>query len=171
MNDKIAELEKQIEQMKNELEVIRAMREQGQKPVAVKDDPLFLLSSEEYNHYVSEIPSVDTCWWLRNSQEDGMALVIMWDGSVGWNGRTVGCCFSVRPAVRTSKLECDAEIVYNSARTRFFALGATWKVIDDNLAIAETPIMFSGFDEKSNDYATSEVRKKLLDWYKERVEW
>lgn len=172
MNDKVYELEKQIEQMKIEIETLQK-KVKREIYIGFGDDPIFLLSKEEYEKYRCSIPKIGAWWWLRTPGEDpDSAAFVYGDGSVYYRGNGVSIgCIAARPALRISNLKCDTELVYNSARTHFFALGATWKIIDDDLAIAEEPIMFSWFGEKSNDYATSEVRKKLLDWYKERVEW
>lgn len=48
--------------------------------------------------------------------------------------------------------------------------GVTWVKIDTYLYISEVPIAFRRFDEESNNYETSEVRKFLLNWFEERQE-
>lgn len=174
MNDKIYELEKQVEQIKNELETLR--KKVKQENVGFDDDPIFLLSVDEYEKHKNKISNGSFCWWLRSPGEDSnQATNVYCSGNVNYDGRSVDCDNEpVRPAIKISAIR---SLLYNGStycgakNGKFFALGATWEIIDEDLAIAEMPIMFSRFDDESNFYATSEVRKKLLDWYKERVEW
>lgn len=177
MNERICALEKQIEQMKNELETLRKKVKQ-EIHIGFEDDPIFLLSKEEYERYKSKIPQLSCGWWLRSPGADlDCTATIESDNSIFSRGYVVKYFpEAIRPVVKMSAIR---SLLYNGStymgakNGRFFALGATWKVIDEEkgLAIAEVPIMFSRFDEESNDYKKSEVRKKLLDWYKERVEW
>ncbi len=177
MNDKIYELEKQVEQLKNELEILRKKVKQ-EIHIGFEDDPIFLLSKEEYERYKSKIPQLSCGWWLRSPGADlDCTAFIVSNNSIFGRGSVVKYFRgAIRPVVKMSAIR---SFLYNGStycgtkNGRFFALGATWKVIDEEkgLAIAEMPIMFSRFDAESNDYATSEVRKKLLDWYKERIEW
>lgn len=173
MNNEITELKKQIEQLKNELKTLQKKVEQ-KTPIGFEDDPIFLLSKEEYEKYKNNIPKFSAWWWLRSSNEDFYYAAI-----VDTNGSVIDCDLLnedrnlVRPALRISHLKCNTVLNYDSTGTRFFALGATWKIIDDeeDIAIAEMPLMSYQFDTESNNYEESEVRKKLLGWYKERIYW
>lgn len=177
MNDKICELEKQIEQMKNELETLRKKVKQ-EIHIGFEDDPIFLLSKEEYERYKSKIPPICCWWWLRLPGYNSIFASLV--SRSGFVYDACNCIHNDSGAIRpTIKMKEIRRLLYNGStymgakNGRFFALGATWKVIDEEkgLAIAEVPIMFSRFDEESNDYKKSEVRKNLLDWYKERIEW
>lgn len=66
-------------------------------------------------------------------------------------------CYGIRPALKIGGVR--NKIVFN---------GVTWVKIDKDLYISELPIDFRRFDEESNDYETSEVRKFLLHWLEER---
>ena len=168
MNEKIYELEKQIEQMKNELETLQKKVKQ-EIHISFEDDPIFLLSREEYERYKLKIPHINTSWWLRTPGIGSKYVAgVIYTGNVYDGYRVDNDLCAVLPV-----LKYDIGIYCEANPERFFDLGVTWTIIDKEkgLAIAEMPIMFSRFDAESNDYATSEVRKKLLDWYKERIEW
>lgn len=172
MNDKIYELEKQIEQMKYELETLRKKVKQ-EIHIGFEEDSIFLLSEEEYKKYKDKIPHIDCHWWLRTP---GIGSKYVASSAYDDHYRHDNDLYAVRPVIKMSAIR---DCLYNGStycgakNGRFLALGATWKIIDEEkgLAISEMPIMFSRFDAESNNYATSEVRKKLLDWYKERIEW
>lgn len=54
---------------------------------------------------------------------------------------------------------------------RIITCGTTWVKITDNIYIAENPIGFEKFDDESNDYESSYIRKWLLNWFEERKNW
>lgn len=127
---------------------------------------IFLLSKEEYEKYKDAIPHINICWWLRSpGYYDNYAAIVLTGGSVASHGYSVyGDGVDVRPALRldsSSSLKTGDRII----RADF-----PWIVIGDGLAIAEVPIAFWRFDEKSNDYEKSEIRKKLLAWWEARAE-
>ena len=134
------------------------------------NDKIFLLSVDEYEKYYDRIPKYDAegkdyswCWWLRTpykcASSSSRAFLVGGDrGGVG--SSLVGRSYAVRPALDISEFT-DLEIT----NCRFTRLSAEWQVIDDNLAIAVEPIFNSIFDEETDDYEKSEVRKKLLEWY------
>lgn len=135
------------------------------------NDKIFLLSVDEYEKYYDKIPKYDAegkdysyWWWLRTphkylaSSSSRAFLVYGGNGYVSYNVYS-NINYAVRPALDISDFN-DLEIING----RFTRLGAEWQVIDDNLAIAVEPIFDSEFGE-DNNYETSEVRKKLLEWY------
>lgn len=134
------------------------------------NDKIFLLSVDEHEKYYDKIPKYDAenknysyWWWLRTpykhgaSSASGAFVVYGNDGYVIYD--SVNYYYAVRPALDISDFN-DLEIING----RFTHLGAEWQVIDDNLAIAVEPIFDSEFG-KDNNYETSAVRKKLLEWY------
>lgn len=128
-----------------------------------KNDRIFLLSVEEYNHYKDKIPEINCWWWLRSPGYNSIrAADVNYDGSVSSNGDRVNYDDgAVRPTLYFNSTNFDIG-------DRFVFLGVTWIVLDKNLAIAEMPITFSRFDKETNDYEKSEVRQYLLNWFEER---
>lgn len=133
----------------------------------VKDDPVFLLSKEQFNQYRSKIPAVYPSWWLRstimNYQFQNQTVFPQWLHDV--------YCFEtsgVRPA-----LKIDPEgFLLPDEHEQIVYCGATWIKIDQGLYISEVPIFFTQFDDNNHKfYYQSSVRKKLLDWYEERKNW
>ena len=128
-------------------------------------DKLFLLSINEYKTYKAKIPHINTWWWLRSPGGDSRSAAgVDDDGSVDYYGDFVYFNdFAVRPAL---KLESNnLQIGDRIAKYQF-----PWIYIGDNLAIAEVPIAFRWFDAKDSNYETSEIKKFLNDWLKEREE-
>ena len=126
-------------------------------------DEIFLLSKEEYEKHKKNIPVVNNWWWLRSPGYSSRSTAYVdLDGSVDFFGYYVGNdSDSVRPAL---------QILNHNFKVgdRFIEADFPWIVISENIAIAEVPIAFRRFDPSSNDYQNSEIRKFLLDWYKER---
>ena len=127
------------------------------------DDKIFLLSKEEYKTYQDVIPTINLWWWLRSpGYKSNRATGVDYGGFVRNRGNFVTYGDgAVRPALRVDE--------YFEIGQRIIVADYPWIVVDSNLAIAETPIAFRRFDEKSNNYETSEIRQFLLDWYKERM--
>jgi len=153
--NKIKELEKYVKEL--------------DKPVGYKDDEIFLLSIEEYERYMTNIPIINTWWWLRSPgyHSKGAAGV-----SSGGDLDVYGCYVldadgAVRPALRYSNLK--SKIVKSEiAKDRFIFNDFPFRIIDEDneIAIAEVPIVFDKFDNESNDYENSDIRMRLLDWVK-----
>lgn len=124
-----------------------------------KDDELFLLSKKEYKKYENVIPKCRVTWWLRSPGFDvEHTLYIKHSNAIiayGMNVRNE--CIGVRPALKinTYDYKIGDRISYKSF---------SFTVIDKDLAIATVPIDFDIFDEENNNYETSKVRKKLLDF-------
>lgn len=123
-----------------------------------------LLSAEEYERCKDRIPPVNCWWWLRSPDNDSdrVALVSR-AGFVYCYGIVVdNSIAAVRPALKISdgrKYKIGGRVIlYNFP----------WIIIDEGLAIAEVPIAFRRFDEKSNDYENSEIKKFLNDWLERR---
>lgn len=139
------------------------------------NDKIFLLSVDECERYYDKIPKYDAdnkdyeyWWWLRTPYKF-TASSSSHAFHVGGRNGNVGLSYAssnraVRPTLDISEFT-DLEI----ADGRFTRLGAEWQVIGDNLAIAVEPIFNSEFG-KDNNYETSEIRKKLLEWYDRAIE-
>lgn len=164
----LKELEKKYEELGKEIEKLKLRKE---RKVGFEDDPVFLLSIEEYKKYENNIPIVKNWWWLRSPGiYQYCAAGVYGDGSVSYNGSIVhNDDDAVRPALRISNLKSsnlkfvkDDYLIY---------CGTTWLKIDDGLYIIENDIGCHSFDANSNDYESSEIRKFLLDWYEERKNW
>lgn len=139
------------------------------------NDKIFLLSVDEYEKYYDKIPKYSaegkdySCWWwLRtpykySASSSSYAFYVSGDiGDVNYS--SAYNLYAVRPALDISDFN-DLEIING----RFTRLSVEWQVIDDNLAIAVEPIFGSEFGE-GNNYETSAVRKKLLEWYDRETE-
>lgn len=126
-------------------------------------DEIFLLSIEEYEKYKNAIPKIINWWWLRSPGDlSSSAAGVANGGSVGGSGYYVDDIFGcVRPA-----LHLESNNLQIGSRTVKYDF--PWIVIDKNLAIAEVPIMFDKFDDKSKDYEKSYIRQKLHEWLEER---
>ena len=134
---------------------------------SIENDPIFLLSTEEYEKYKDKIPQINCWWWLRSpgTNSSNYAANVFYDGSVDYYGHFVnyGYGAAVRPALRIARPEkYNIQIGMKIIRYDF-----PWIVIDKDLAIAEVPIAFRRFSKKSNNYENSEIRKFLLEWFEE----
>lgn len=128
-------------------------------------DELFLLSIEEYEKYKGVIPIVGSWWWLRSPGDDSdYAAIVFNDGSVNSYGNYVFNTYGIRPALRVSESEIsnlqigDRKIYYDFPFIK----------IDEDLLIAEVPIAFDKFDDYSNDYEKSYVKRFLEEWKDDR---
>lgn len=124
-------------------------------------DELFLLSIEEYEKYKGVIPIVNSWWWLRSpGYLSYLAACFDYNYSVFTYGYYVHSTHGIRPALKVSKSEIenlqigDRKIYYDFPFIK----------IDDDLLIAEVPIAFDKFDDKSNDYEKSYVKRFLEEW-------
>lgn len=122
---------------------------------------LFLLSVEEYEKYKDVIPVIGSWWWLRSPGyfSNGAAGVDS-DGSVDAGGYGVNDARGIRPAFRVQK----SEILNLQIGDRKSCYDFPFVKIDDDLLIAEVPIAFDKFDDDSNDYEKSYVKRFLEKW-------
>lgn len=140
--------------------------------IGYKDDDIFLLSADEYEHYKRMIPHENCCWWLRSpGNRQHYATFVNLVVSVCYYGLDVSRDdLTVRPALKYSNLE--SQIIKSSIyKDRFLFHEFPFRIIDEEnkIAIAEVPITFDMFDEESNDYETSYIRRKFLAWFKTGV--
>lgn len=167
---------KELEQKYVELGVeIQRLKAQQEK-IGYKDDPIFLLSVEEYEKYGNEIPELRWWWWLRSTGcTHSHSAAVNAFGKVFYTGHYVYNDFgNVRPALNLKSYPMHYNIVSTIERNgveKITTCGATWVKIADDIYIAENPIGFDKFDDESNDYESSYIRKWLLNWFKERKNW
>lgn len=130
---------------------------------------IYLLSTEEYQKYQEKIPHIGCWWWLRSPGENPYYVAsVSTGGLVYCPGRyTIFNCNAVRPALRYSNLE--SQIIKSKKSNCFIWNEVRWVILDEEaeIAISEMPIAFDKFDDNSNDYSTSHIRKWLLDWYED----
>ena len=153
--EELDRLEKQIEEEK----------EKEKEKVGFGEDEIFLLSAEEYEKYKNKIPKIDCWWWLRSPGYISLlAAGVDRNGSVYNHGINVTHSISaVRPAL---KLKGEYDV-----GARIVLYDFPWVVIDKNLAIAEVPIWFTGFDFSCNNcYRDSYIRAYLKNWLENRSE-
>ena len=157
LREELRSLSKRIDEIENEL---------AKTPKADEiDDPIFLLSIEEYEKYKGVIvPRLECWWWLRSPGISNNAAYVGSSGIIYNDGNDINSIYgAVRPVILY-----DNNVIHNaSVGTSFVFNGMTWVVIDDKRcwAIAEVPITFREFDVESNDYMNSDIRQYLLDWY------
>lgn len=139
-------------------------------------DPIYLLSDEEYRYYKKGVPLIPTRWWLRSTgYNSDYAEVIGTNGSIDSDGYSVTNDYNaVRPVLNLeylkSKLNSTYGVVPDGFPYRFTWAGVTWRTLEENkIAIAEMPIFYSEFDGESNNYESSFIRNKLLQWYNSRI--
>lgn len=153
--DKIKELEKFIKDL--------------DESIGFDDDKIFLLSIEEYKKYIDKIPHMTTWWWLRSSGHSSyFAAYVSKEGYVCAYGLSVNYGEgSVRPALKYTSLNT----IKSKDKDCFVWNETKWKIIDEEkkIAISCLPITFEMFDNDSNDYASSEIREWLLNWFEEGV--
>lgn len=162
----LKELEKKYEELGKAIEKLKRERAND-----ISKDPIFLLSAEEYKKYKDKIPQINCGWWLR-SPGASFACTALVDANGFISNFGIGIKYdgeAVRPVLKIPNLKYFKAIKVDE--THIFFCGITWVKIDEDLYIAEVPITFIRFDENSNDYTESEIRKFLLDWYETRKTW
>jgi len=128
-----------------------------------KDDELFLLSADEFEYYRKLIPEYNDWWWLRSRGRYNYCAEYVYDSGYAYciNDLYIDEDGCVRPALHFD----DSTITIGD---RFIKYDFPFVCIDRGLAIAEVPIEPHKFDNNSNDYETSEVRRFLEEWRKSR---
>ena len=126
-------------------------------------DKIFLLSVDEYCKYIKKIPECSNWWWLRTTYKPSQWQYAFYvDGKYGYvNYLNVRDLLAVRPALNLNGLSPKSD--------EFEYLGIKWIKLSNRFAIAKEPIFNSAFHYNEQDYEHSEIRKKLLAWYKERL--
>ena len=163
----LKELEKKYEELGKEIEKLKK-----EKQYKTKDSPIDLLSIEEYNKYKRYIPLLRSWWWLRSPGSNPFSVAaVNCIGDVYDRGDGIRSDNAVRPVLKIKpEFKYSDHLKYLDDKLLVYC-GVTWIKIDKDLYISEMPIEFREFDSESTDYKTSEVRKYLLNWYKERKYW
>ena len=121
-----------------------------------------LLSVEEVNEIPKWILANGEWWWLRSPGDAShYAAYVGVDGSVDDYGDYVhDNGYTVRPALIISNLP-NLEI---GETVKVFGVAAQY-IGSDKVLLCES-IFYRNFDEESNVYETSEVKKKMNKWFK-----
>lgn len=104
-------------------------------------------------------------WWCRSpGVYKDLAVDVDDDGNVhDFGGFVNGDCAGVRPALQIANLECSNLEIGDK-----FCFGNEYfKVISANLALCDSIVGHTRFDEKSNDYKNSEIKTYVDAWFNE----
>lgn len=162
LETKYEQLTKECEELKNDIKIVKETIDREKGEFEIEEDQIFLLSIEEYNKYKHVIPCINCWWWLRSPHNDSNDVIGVYNADITCRGVYIGNDYgAVRPAIRYND-----HLITSPIGSRFTWNGVTWVIIDaeKGIAIAEMPIGFEKFDDKSNNYATSYIRRWLLDW-------
>lgn len=162
LETKYKQLTKEYEELKNDIKIVKETIDREKSEFEIEEDQIFLLSVEEYNKYKDAIPCINCWWWLRSPDNDSDYVTGVYNDDVTCRRVYIGNDYgAVRPAIRY-----NGDFMASSLGSRFTWNGVTWVIIDaeKEIAIAEMPIGFEKFDDKSNKYAASYIRRWLLDW-------
>ncbi|MBR6271392.1 MAG: hypothetical protein IKR26_04490 [Lachnospiraceae bacterium] len=135
------------------------------REIDVNIEGITLLSIEEAEELPQTVRVCEESWWLRTPGDGSdCAAVVRSGGSVDYIGYDVYDCFAaVRPALKIANIKA-----YRPYEDKLEVFRINWIYIGDNLWLAEEPIFHSEFDEESNNYEKSEIKKELEDWLKKR---
>lgn len=117
-------------------------------------DEITLLSAEEARKVPKSILACGEWWWLRSPGNYQLSsALVSFDGVVYEYGLLVYfALYTVRPAFRISNLE--------SKIGDKIMISKTWcTIIDEGLALADSPVCEHRFDSKSNNWESSELKE------------
>lgn len=117
-------------------------------------DEIILLSVEEARKIPQNILACGDWWWLRSSgHRQGDAALVSRGGIVHPRGYCVNFDYcAIHPAFRLNNLNAK---IYDKVM-----IGKTWcTVIDEGLALTDYSICKRRFDEKSNNWESSELKE------------
>lgn len=129
--------------------------------IDIEVNKITLLSIVEYQKYKEKIPRISNWWWLRSPGHGSYRVAFIDDiGCIDDFGNYTFCdkC-TVRPVL----LGTFGEIA------EFEFAGYEWIVLSENIAICKDYLTYMIFDEKSNDYEKSEVKRYLEKWLKDAL--
>ena len=174
MNKRTEELVERINKLKTELDCLEYELKQ-------REEPIRLLTAEEYELYRKRIPDISCAWWLQDRVRQHMNEIQIvtpngdrWWADANYKGRDP---IGVRPVIDVTRLDIPLKQFKDYGQILHYC-GITWFQINrteswshpTNLYIAELPIAFRRFDKNSfsSDYDKSEIKEWLLEWYEER---
>ena len=134
--------------------------------VEFENDEIFLLSKKEYKKYQRLIPTINDWWWLQSpGRYSYITAYVYRGGGVGDLGRSVSNDDGgVRPALQISTQESPNL----KPGEQFEKYHNTWIYLADNIAISKDIIANHRFDIYRNNYKSSEIRTRLLNWLKNK---
>ena len=130
------------------------------KPINISFEEITLLSEYEYFKNKKLIPPSKDYWWLcsQRIRPKYVAFVSGKSGDVCDEGIYVGCTLDVRPALRIR--DCYNLIPGDKIRIS----GYIFTILNEKLALCDTCIGKSIFDNESDDFETSYIKQYLYDW-------
>ena len=136
--------------------------------IGFRDDPIFLLSVEEYEYYKDFIPPYVRGWWLRSSgkYKDSQCTVRDYDYIFHHPEIFVSVTELIRPALNYTNIK--SQIIQSTiCEDRFIFHDFLFRIIDrtNEIAIAELAIADFEYDIRPTEYEVSSVRRNLLSWY------
>lgn len=128
-------------------------------------ESIYLLSIQQAERLPKYILAIGDSWWLRSPGTFCGAVEVDENGNVNYFGLKVDYNRGgVRPALKIKNLDLlNLEI---GETVKVFGLLA--QCIGDNSVLLCESITNHRFDSKSNDYETSEVKRFIEEWLKER---
>ncbi len=126
---------------------------------------LTLLSEEEFLKYRDLIPPIWNWWWLKTPAQTylNFAEYVTQRNDVFYDGAYVINYYGVRPALKSREIQMEPG-------EHFSALGNEWIVLDAGVAISEREIGRMKFDERTNLWERSELKRWLEEWGRVRNE-
>lgn len=130
-------------------------------------DKLFLLSKDEYKSVEENIKKYCTFpgndyWWLRSPNCSCFNYVYCVPSSGPFRVSHVDSIVGVAPAF----IE-DTRVRVGTTKIKY---GFPFVYVGKNIWMPESFIFYSRFAKNSNNYETSEVRERILEWAEERGE-
>lgn len=117
-----------------------------------------LLTTEEAENLPENIKITGACWWLQSPGAQPGSISAIGTLGINFDNPVVSrVSDTVRAALYIEGLD-DLDLpLYTELRIFDF----DWLYIGNNKALAKTYLWRGRFDSKSNEYATSEIKKKL----------
>ena len=119
-----------------------------------------LLSVEEATKIPTFMLKFPVAWWLRSKGDSSdKGVVVGSDGFIYRRGYEINSIFrAVRPAL---VLEAHDRSTGNTIHVG----GHSFTIVLPHIALADESIGISCFDRTSNDYESSEIKKKVDEWF------
>ncbi len=133
----------------------------------LKVEDISLLTLEEVEQLPGSIRFYACSWWLRSAgYTSHHAAWVNHDGSTFGLGEPVNYDFcAVRPTLTISNLE-SLNLKIGDVLT---IKGEEYRYIGGNKALYNDEVVCHRFDEESNNYEQSDIKKIVDKWFEERV--